>query len=97
MKIIQSFADARCNKNGLVYMACNFIYYGYHEGDFYKYKDEFVHPVSLDKKKGDRRFFDVKKEELVKVYYRQYRFIYYIDQKLRDKCLLKEKDYKKEI
>ena len=94
VKIIQSFADARCHKNGLVYMACNFVYYGYHEGDFYVFGDEFIHPIEVNRilKTGER-----KKEDFVKVYYRQYRFIFYIDKKMRDKCLLKEQNYRDDV
>ena len=88
VKWIQSFADERCSKYGIVYQASNFTYHGEHKGTFYLDGDEVIHNVTATN--YGRYIGDAERLE-----YRQFRYIYWLDHKWRQKCLLDELDYPK--
>ena len=101
VKWIQSFADERCGCYGVVYQACSFNYYGEHTSDFWELDGVVYHniqmTVSKDSKryKGEAKKLQQSKESAVKMSLRQFRYIYFIDQRWKKKCLLKEKSYPK--
>lgn len=92
VKWIQSFADERCGKFGIVYQASNFGYYGEHRGDFYEHEGKFYHEIALtkDRKKAGAVGAELRKikHKLKKIYFRQFRYLYFIDQREKQKCLL---------
>lgn len=100
-KWIQSFADERCGKNGVVYQASNFKYYGEHNSDFYELEDVMYHSIQMTVKDAKRanspvvKYLQDNKDKAVKHTLRQFRYIYYIDKKYIEFCKLKEKPYPK--
>ncbi|MGQ9370540.1 Mom family adenine methylcarbamoylation protein [Azospirillum sp. A39] len=42
---IQSFADERCGRWGVVYQACNFLYCGFHRSTFYELDGVWYHKI----------------------------------------------------
>lgn len=101
IKWIQSFADERCGGFGIVYQACSFDFYGEHTSDFWELDGVVYHniqmTVSEDSKryKGEARKLQLNKERAVKMSLRQFRYIKFINQKWKKKCLLKEMPYPK--
>lgn len=53
---IQSFADERCGRLGVVYQACSFLYVGSHTTVFYELDNQFYHEMLLTahRKSGQR-------------------------------------------
>ncbi|AYH32983.1 protein mom [Pectobacterium parmentieri] len=49
---VQTFADERCGRFGVVYQACNFDYVGSHKSTFYELDGEWYHKISLTTKKS---------------------------------------------
>ncbi|MCW2480473.1 protein mom [Candidatus Symbiopectobacterium sp. NZEC135] len=45
---VQSFADERCGKLGVVYQASNFDYVGFHESTFYELDGEWYHSIAMN-------------------------------------------------
>lgn len=101
IKWIQSFADQRCNCFGVVYQASNFSYYGEHTSDFYEIDGEFYHQIMLTNNgrsasnSSKAKKLKANKDEAIIHTLRQFRYIYFIDLKMKQKCLLKEKPYPK--
>jgi len=101
IKWIQSFADERCGRNGIVYQACSFNYYGEHQSDFWELDGEVYHNIQMTLSEKDHRYNDVvknlqeNKHRAKKMNLRQFRYIFFIDQRYKNKCLLKEKIYPK--
>ena len=100
VKWIQSFADERCGGFGIVYQACSFSYYGEHTSSFWELDGETFHNSIKTSRIAGPRGFDllndpsnadkIKKHDL-----RQFRYIKFIDQRWKKRCLLEEKDYPK--
>ncbi|BEL89333.1 Uncharacterised protein [Serratia marcescens] len=44
---VQTFADERCGRFGVVYQASNFDYVGSHQTTFYKLDGEWYHKISM--------------------------------------------------
>lgn len=98
IKWIQSFADERCGGFGIVYQACSFDFYGEHISDFYSLDGEYVHKIALTHHADKRPLYQkirARKDELQKESLRQFRYIKFINQKWKKKCLLKEMPYPK--
>lgn len=98
---IQSFADQRCGRFGVVYQASNFSYYGEHTSDFYEINGEFYHQIMLTNN-GRSASNSVKakklkavKHEAIKHTLRQFRYIYFMNAKTKKKCKLMEMPYPK--
>ena len=99
VKWIQSFADERCNRFGVVYQAANFDYYGEHKATFFILGDEVFHNSILT----DGRQKNTPKGQLlranldsVKPYVlRQFRYIYWIDKRAKANCNHKQRPYPK--
>jgi len=95
VKWIQSFADERCGCFGIVYQACSFGFYGEHIATFYTDGNQFFHniQVTASREKAGTQVKD--RSKLEKVELRQFRYIKFLDQRWKKKCLLKEKPYLK--
>jgi hypothetical protein len=98
LKWIQSFADERCGKLGIVYQASNFGYYGEHISTFWELDGVFYHDVvKTHTIKALHRSLNSpeNKDRLKKHTFRQFRYLYFIDRKAKKDCLLTEKPYPK--
>lgn len=101
IKWIQSFADERCGGFGIVYQACNFNYYGEHTSDFWEFDGVVYHNIQMTVLEGTKRYSEEverlqkNKDKAKKLSLRQFRYLFFIDKRYKEKCLLKEKDYPK--
>jgi hypothetical protein len=98
IKWIQSFADERCGGFGIVYQACSFSYYGEHSSTFWTLENEIYHNSLMTrnpKLSKSAAYLQSKKDEAEKSELRQFRYIKFINQKWKKKCLLKEMPYPK--
>lgn len=100
VKWIQSFADERCGGFGIVYQAANFKFFGEHTSTFWELDDEWYHNKAMtikDRKKAKKHevFLQDNRERAKQVELRQFRYIYFINQKCIKQCLLKQKEYPK--
>ena len=98
VKWVQSFADERCGKLGVVYQASNFSYYGSHKSIFWEINGEIYHNSIVTNnarnKKNELEAINWQ-EKAIKLELNQYRYIYFIDQRCKKNCLLKEFPYPK--
>lgn len=101
IKWIQSFADERCGGFGIVYQACSFGYYGEHVSDFWELDGVVYHNIQMTvsenskRYKGEAKHLQENKEKAVKMTLRQFRYIKFLDNSWKQKCLLKEQKYPK--
>ena len=98
IKWLQSFADERCGGFGIVYQACSFNYYGEHSSIFWTLENEIYHNSLMTrnpKLSKSAAYLQSKKDEAEKSELRQFRYIKFINQKWKKKCLLKEMPYPK--
>jgi len=98
IKWIQSFADERCGKFGIVYQAANFKYYGEHEAIFWTLDDIIYHNSLMTrdpKLSKSAAILQAGKEKATKEILRQFRYLYFIDKRWEKKCLHKELPYEK--
>jgi hypothetical protein len=95
---IQSFADERCGRLGVVYQAANFKYYGNHISKWWVFNGEWIHNsiVTNGSRKAKGRLESAGIHENAEtVELRQYRYIYWLQPRARKRCLLKEQPYPK--
>jgi hypothetical protein len=95
---IQSFADERCGRLGVVYQASNFLYCGSHWTHFYFLDGEYYHEMLLTahKKGGGRgRFLCANKDRAIPLRYRQFRYVYFLKKSWRKRLALKTYPYPK--
>lgn len=102
IKWIQSFADERCGRYGVVYQAANFNYYGEHDSIFWTLDDEVYHNIQMTISPTDAKRYNktVKhlqdnRDRAISQSLRQFRYLYFIDKRERKNCLLKEVAYPK--
>ena len=101
IKWIQSFADERCGRNGVVYQACSFVYYGEHTSDFWELDGEVYHKILMTvlpsaKQYSDKaEYLQKNKDRATRMALRQFRYIFFIDKKYRAKARHKERPYPK--
>ena len=101
IKWIQSFADERCGKFGIVYQASSFYYYGEHKSDFWELNGVVYHNIQMTVKKGTKRYskevayLQENKEKAKKLNLRQFRYLFFIDKRYIEKCKLKKQPYLK--
>ncbi len=98
VKWIQSFADERCGGLGIVYQAANFKFYGEHISVFWEFENEVYHNSRITNGKRNKKSELEKSgfyETAIKTELRQFRYIYFINQKSIKDCILKEKPYPK--
>ncbi len=88
---IQSFADERCGKFGVVYQAANFEYYGEHTAVFWTLDNVIYHNSLMTrnpKLSKAAEILQAGKDRAVSEKLRQFRYIYWIKrQKRKDVCL----------
>lgn len=98
IKLVQSFADGRLGC-GTIYKASNFKYYGYHESLFFENikTGEVIHKVPFE---NTTRLVKMVGENVgyIRGYFKPftvktYRYIYFIDKKYENQCLLKQEKY----
>jgi len=96
---IQSFADERCGCWGIVYQASNFGYYGEHKSVFWELDGVTYHNISASAKRdkaGDSGIYlQDNIDRATRHTFRQFRYLYFIKQKYKKDCLLKEQPYPK--
>jgi hypothetical protein len=98
IKWIQSFADERCGGFGIVYQGANFEFYGEHTATFWTLDDEIYHNSLMTrnpKLSKAAAYLQHHKERATSSELRQFRYLYWIDQKWKQKVLLKRKPYPK--
>jgi hypothetical protein len=101
IKWIQSFADERCGGFGIVYQACSFNYYGEHLSEFYELDGEVYHKIMFTNNgksasnSAKAKYLKENKEKAIKYQLRQFRYIKFLDQREKKKCLLTEQPYPK--
>jgi len=98
IKWIQSFADERCNRYGIVYQACSFNFYGEHESVFWTLNGEVFHNIIMTNTKNVSKAaanLQKNKDKATSEKLRQFRYIKFLDQRWKKKCLLKEEPYPK--
>ena len=96
IKWIQSFADERCGGFGIVYQACSFDFYGEHSSVFWTLENEIYHNSLMTrnpKLSKSAAYLQSKKDEAEKSELRQFRYIKFLNQKWKKKCLLEQKKY----
>ena len=95
---IQSFADERCGGFGIVYQACSFDYYGEHDSIFWELEGEVYHNSLMTRNpelSKSAKYLQENKEKATSSSLRQFRYIKFLDNREKKKCLLKEKPYPK--
>jgi hypothetical protein len=98
IKWIQSFADERCGCFGIVYQAASFSFYGEHVSTFWTVDGEVYHNSLMTrdpKLSKSAKFLQDNKERATSEELRQFRYIKFIDNRWKKKCLLKEQPYLK--
>lgn len=82
---VQTFADERCKRGGVVYQASNFLYIGSHETEFYELDGMFYHPIALNRKKGGKKgeYLNQNIARAQKHKYRQFRYIRFLNKKAK--------------
>jgi adenine modification enzyme len=100
IKWIQSFADERCGGLGIVYQACSFDYYGEHTSIFWELDGNWYHNKAMTIKDENKiapseRFLQLNRDRAKPHKLRQFRYIKFLDQREKKKCLLQEQPYPK--
>lgn len=101
---VQSFADERCGRLGGVYQACSFDYVGYHESEFFRIDDTWIHKSMLTRAQVDKRgwrqgprvaWAQANKDRAVPHTFKQYRYIKFLRPGARKRLLLDVLPYPK--
>ena len=92
IKWIQSFADERCNKYGIVYQACNFEYCGEHTAIFWELDGIWYHNSLMTrnpKLSKSAAYIQKHKDKAKSEKLRQFRYVYFIKRNEIKNLLLK--------
>lgn len=90
---VQSFADERCGKGGIVYQACSFDFVGSHLSRFYELDGEWFHELAKTRKGGVRgRHLQANLHRANVHMMRQFRYVKFLNKKARKR--LNEKLFK---
>lgn len=98
IKWVQSFADERCGKFGIVYQAANFEYYGEHTSTFWELDGVVYHNSLMTRDPSSRKlaeYLQANKHRAEALTLRQFRYIYWLDRSWKRKCLLKQAAFPK--
>jgi len=98
IKWIQSFADERCGGFGIVYQGANFDFFGEHMATFWTVDNEVYHNSLMTrnpKLSKSAAFLQANKDRAKSDQLRQFRYIYWINQRSKNDVLLKKKPYPK--
>lgn len=83
---VQSFADERCGKQGVVYQASNFDYIGSHESTFYELDGEWYHSIAMNAiaRGGVRgRYLRENRARSTECRFKQFRYIRFLHKNAR--------------
>ncbi|EDX2467219.1 protein mom [Salmonella enterica] len=83
---VQTFADERCGRSGVVYQASNFDFIGSHESTFYELDGEWYHQIAMNAiKRGGKRgeYLRANRERAVVHKFNQYRYIRFLNRRAR--------------
>lgn len=86
VKWVQSFADERCGRAGVVYQAANFECIGGHLSTFWELDGEFYHEICMNAiKRGGKRgeVLRANRSRAIRHEFRQYRYIIFLDKHAR--------------
>lgn len=99
---IQSFADERCQRFGVVYQAANFLYCGEHTATFWLLDGVWYHNIIATCKPGTKRgdgpvcvWFRENKHRATKHRLRQFRYIYFLKPAFRQRLRKPVRPYPK--
>lgn len=95
---VQSFADERCRRFGVVYQACNFLYCGEHDSVFWEIDGEWFHNSLMSRDPSltpKAAYVQANKERAVAHTLRQFRYLYFLKASFRARLLLKVLPYPK--
>lgn len=96
LRFLMSFADERCGGYGIVYQAANFQYYGEHTNIFWELDGQYFHNVIMTNgsdQSAQARNLRAKKNEAKKIELRQFRYIYWLNNRYKKNCKLKQHPY----
>ncbi|HDP8225509.1 TPA: protein mom [Escherichia coli] len=86
VKWVQTFADERCGRSGVVYQAANFDYIGSHFSTFYELDGEFYHEICRTALvRGGKRgeYLRANLDKATRHRYKQFRYIRFLDKRAR--------------
>lgn len=95
---VQSFADERCGRYGVVYQACNFTYCGEHTSIFWELDGEMYHNSLMTRNPEltpKAKMVQDGKDRAVPHKLRQFRYVYFIKRGFRERLILKVHSYPK--
>lgn len=95
---IQSFADERCGRFGVVYQAANFEFYGEHEAKFWTLDDEIYHNSLMTRNptlSKSAAYLQENKDRATSETLRQFRYLYFINNKYRKDVALTKQPFPK--
>ncbi len=95
---VQSYADERCGRWGVVYQASNFLFVGAHRSLFYELDGEVFHKivVTAHHKGGGRgRYVKANLHRARKVYFRQFRYVFFLHKGARRHLRMPPRPYPK--
>ena len=98
VRLVQSFADERCGRLGVVYQAANFLYLGSHKSKFWEIDGETFHELLMTahKKTGQRGvFLCANRHRAIRRSWRQFRYVYPLDRRVIPALRLSIKPYPK--
>lgn len=102
VKWIQSFADERCGRWGVVYQAANFLYCGSHVTTFYRLDGKFYHEQAMSTRSPEvlrtcpaYRHLQAHRKRARKRSCRMFRYLYFIDRRARAGLRFKVQPYPK--
>ena len=95
---VQSFADERCGRYGVVYQACNFLYCGEHTSIFWELNGEMYHNSLMTRNPEltpKAKIIQDGKGMAIPHKLRQFRYIFFLKKSFRKRLLLKVSSYPK--
>ena len=99
MAWVQSFADERCGRFGVVYQACNFTYCGEHTSVFWELDGQVYHnSLMTDSRRAETPYGKTLRENKDRATphkLRQFRYIYFLKRGFRGRLRLKVRSYPK--
>lgn len=98
IKWVQSFADERCGRWGIVYQACSFEYVGEHTAIFWELGDQWFHNSLMTRAPHLSRsaaFIQANKDKAKSFELRQFRYIKFLHRGSRKHLKLQPQEYPK--
>jgi len=94
---IQSFADERCGKLGLVYQSANFTFHGEHKSVFWELDGVFYHNIAMttigeSATYASARMLQANKDRAKAHEYRQFRYLYFVKKSARRRVRHQERE-----